>query len=79
MINRERVGEVDEMLRALGYSKGFNFGEGNYRDAMYLGDCDEGVWELCRLLGWEKELQVLVDGAAKAPIIPIQAAPLSAT
>lgn len=63
LINRERVGELDEMLRALGYTKGFNFGAGNYRDALYLGDCDAGVWELCRLLGWEQDLRDVIAGS----------------
>jgi len=26
-------------------------------DVVYLGKCDDGVRELCRLLGWEKELE----------------------
>lgn len=65
LINRERVGEADEMLRVLGYTKGFNFGAGNYRDALYLGDCDAGVWELCRLLGWEQDLtDIIADSDA---------------
>ena len=52
------------MLRALGCSKGFNFGTGNYRDALYLGDCDAGVWELCRLLDWEDDLQAVINGSS---------------
>ena len=31
LINRERVGEGDATLRALGVSRGFDFGSGNYR------------------------------------------------
>jgi len=27
-----------------------------YRDAAFVGDCDAGVVQLCRLLGWEDEL-----------------------
>lgn len=57
LVNMERVGEAPPELRSLGYSKGFNFGEGNYRDVLYQGDCDAGIKELCRLLGWEDELE----------------------
>ena len=33
------------------------------RDALYLGDCDAGVRQLCQLLGWEAELDALIaDG-----------------
>lgn len=64
LINRERVGETDPVLRQMGYKKGFNFGNGNFRDALFEGDCDEGIWTLCKLLGWEDELKQLVDGWA---------------
>ena len=60
LINREQVGDVDEVLRALGFTKGFNFGAGNYRDALFLGDCDEGVLKLCRLLDWEDDLHAVI-------------------
>ena len=62
LINRERVGEANPLGLRLGVDKGFNFGQGNYRDALFEGDCDDGIWELCRLLGWEEELQALIDG-----------------
>ena len=61
LINKERVGEADPVLRAMGYRKGFDFGAGNTRDALFEGDCDSGVWELCQLLGWEEELRELVE------------------
>ena len=32
---------------------------GNYRDVQMLGDCDDGVLQLARLLGWEEELILL--------------------
>lgn len=57
LINRERVGEAKNPL-----DEGFVFGKGNYRDALYLGDCDEGILDLCKLLGWEEELQKLISG-----------------
>jgi hypothetical protein len=34
--------------------------EDNYRDAVYLGACDEGVRRLAALLGWSAELDALV-------------------
>lgn len=47
LINREQVGNLD-------------FGEDNVRDALYEGDCDAGVEELARLLGWSDEFSELL-------------------
>jgi len=33
----------------------------NFRDVKWLGDCQEGVLELTRLLGWEKDLHDLIN------------------
>jgi len=73
LVNRERVGEAsgdpEARLRALleGRSTGgFAFGEGNYRDALYLGDCDDAVRQLCDHLGWTAELDDLLHSAARA-------------
>lgn len=61
LINREVAGELTPEMRAMGYQTGFDFEEGtNYRDAMFLGDCDDGVRQLCSLLGWEADLDALV-------------------
>lgn len=64
LINRERVGEADAALALLGYNRGFKF-DSPHRDALYIGDCDEGVKALASLLGWEKELQALIDEPAR--------------
>ncbi|GAB4819426.1 hypothetical protein N2152v2_006472 [Parachlorella kessleri] len=61
LINRERAGEVDPYLRVSGFNKGFNFDEGNYRDVFCEGDCDAGVMDLAKLLGWEEELNQLIE------------------
>jgi hypothetical protein len=47
-------GEVRVMARGVG-----NAGK-CYRDALFLGDCDEGVQQLVKLLGWEEEFQRLL-------------------
>eukprot|EP00873_Tetraselmis_striata_P007124 jgi/Tetstr1/427388/TSEL_017552.t1 len=66
LINREKAGErrgepdLLAMMQGRG-AGGFVFGEGNYRDALFLGDCDNGVAELASLLGWEDDLKALVD------------------
>ena len=60
LINREKVGEAEPELKRLGVEHGFNFGEGNYRDVLYLGNCDDGVAELCAMLGWTEDLQKLI-------------------
>jgi NAD-dependent deacetylase sirtuin 2 len=70
LVNRELVGEMDERTRKIaslvGGGSGFNFGEGNTRDAAYLGDCDAGFEELARLLGWSAELDDLVAAGRAA-------------
>lgn len=43
-------------------SAGFAFNvPGNRRDALFLGDCDDGVQALADALGWGKELQDMFD------------------
>ena len=37
LVNRERAGELTPGMQALGYTKGFTFGEGNYRWALAAG------------------------------------------
>ena len=37
-----------------------------YRDVCYIGDCDEGVRELCSLLGWEGEVEAILRSTAPA-------------
>lgn len=51
LINRDAVG------RATRGQDGFRFGpQGSGRDVFQKSDCDDGVLELCRQLGWKKEL-----------------------
>ena len=52
LINLERAGEADAALSLLGYSRGFRF-DASHRDALHLGDCDDGVRQLALLLGWQ--------------------------
>jgi len=71
LINRERAGErrreMDLIAMLRGHSPGgFVFGEGNYRDALFLGDCDAGVRHLASLLGWHGELKQLIDNQPSA-------------
>ena len=63
LVNRERVGEGKPALQKLGIGFGFNFGEGNARDVLYLGDCDNGARQLCEHLGWTAELDSLIAEA----------------
>ncbi|KAF9216500.1 NAD-dependent protein deacetylase sirtuin-2 [Podila verticillata] len=57
LINRDRAGE--------GMRMGFDFDDKwkhpVKRDALFLGNCDEGVRKLAQLCGWEDELQALYD------------------
>lgn len=52
LINREIVGDFDCN------------GEQSPRDAVFQGDCDDGVVELVKLLGWDTEFQELVNGTS---------------
>jgi hypothetical protein len=36
------------------------------RDALHLGDCDSAVQQLADLLGWQQELQQLVEAGDAA-------------
>ena len=70
LINREKVGTYSK--RRGGYSSpgmaqyGFRFDKSNYRDALFLGDCDDGCVALSRSLGWEEDLNALaVAGRAR--------------
>jgi hypothetical protein len=60
LINREVVGTIPQEMRALGFKNGLWFGEGNVRDAKFLGDCDTGVAQFARHLGWEDDFADLV-------------------
>lgn len=71
LINRERVGP----FRFCGMSS-------CYRDVCYIGDCDEGVRELCSLLGWEGEVEAILHSTAPADFpreLPILAETASST
>lgn len=69
LINRERVGVQDnsvlQLLQGGSFrSRGLMLGtDSNTRDVEWLGDIQEGVQELVRLLGWEEELKALMASA----------------
>jgi len=67
LINRERVGEQSsyQIIPGIGGGDGFDFDAG-YRDALFLGDCDDGVRQLAELLGWESDLERLIEEAGCA-------------
>jgi len=70
LINREAAGMCDSLPR------GFRFNlteEGkNWRDAWYNGDCDSGCRALAAALGWEADLDALIEskGTATAETAP---------
>lgn len=53
LINRDPVGV---WRKYVDYPNANKF---NYRDVSYLGNCDDGIRELAKLLGWQEELQQL--------------------
>jgi NAD+-dependent protein deacetylase sirtuin 2 len=52
LINKEKVGHM---------SGGFKFNKKNTRDVALINDCDSGVRELAEELGWDKELEILIN------------------
>jgi NAD-dependent deacetylase sirtuin 2 len=67
LVNREVVGEMSprarKMASLVGHGGfGFDFDSPtNRRDALFLGDCDDGFCELAQLLGWKEELTALAE------------------
>ena len=53
------MGEAEAALSLLGHSRGFKF-DSQHRDALYLGNCDEGAQILANALGWGKDLERLI-------------------
>ena len=52
---------VSDRLDVLLNGGGLQLGKGNnYRDAAWLGECDKGVMELAKGVGWHDELENLV-------------------
>lgn len=57
-------------------SEGFDFepaGTGAWEDVLHLGSCDDGVRQLCRLLGWEADLDARIAATAAARAALLQA------
>ena len=69
LVNRERVGPWAHAAYATGGGGGggaFAREEAGWKeDRFFEGDCDDAVWQLCALLGWEAQLQAVLDAAPK--------------
>ncbi|XP_033217139.1 NAD-dependent protein deacetylase sirtuin-2 [Belonocnema kinseyi] len=62
LINKEKVGTADRLMRFLGMKKGLDFdSKDSGRDIAWLGDCDLGCQEFAEKLGWGDELKALVE------------------
>ncbi|XP_059478518.1 NAD-dependent protein deacetylase sirtuin-2 [Neocloeon triangulifer] len=62
LINREKAGAANPLMRALGLgSAGLDFSSDNHRDVAWLGDCDAGCEALAKALGWDHELRELLQ------------------
>lgn len=68
LFNRECVGttpllrsegdsEVYAKIRPTVKNNPFSFSDETRQDIFCQGECDDSVWKLCRLLGWEDDLQ----------------------
>lgn len=66
LINREKAGGRDRIMKMLNIGGGMDFdGEKNSRDVAYIGDCDDGCKDLAKKLGWESELNELIESEYK--------------
>ncbi|KAJ1917965.1 hypothetical protein H4219_002906 [Mycoemilia scoparia] len=63
LINREKVGKGKR--RGQGFDFDLTNGSIYRRDAFYKGDCDTGCLKLAKLLGWEDDLQQLINEEQK--------------
>lgn len=55
-------------------SNGFRFhADGNYRDVLALGDCDDVVQQLVELAGWEEEFAALQAAASETHAAAMEA------
>eukprot|EP00929_Paragymnodinium_shiwhaense_P066840 TRINITY_DN33583_c0_g1_i1.p1 TRINITY_DN33583_c0_g1~~TRINITY_DN33583_c0_g1_i1.p1 ORF type:complete len:326 (+),score=48.11 TRINITY_DN33583_c0_g1_i1:115-1092(+) len=67
LVNRDRVGEADaaggdDFMRLFNTSSaGFRFDDPGTRDVFLEGNCDDGISQLCSLLGWEAELSDMMS------------------
>ncbi|XP_012280366.1 NAD-dependent protein deacetylase sirtuin-2 isoform X2 [Orussus abietinus] len=64
LINKEKVGIQDRLVRFFGMRQGLVFDPSEShagRDAAWLGDCDTGCQLLAEKLGWGDELKTLVE------------------
>ncbi|KAG8313842.1 NAD-dependent protein deacetylase sirtuin-2 [Homalodisca vitripennis] len=53
LINREKAGHRDRLMRMLGMGGGLDFdSDTNSRDVLWLGDCDVGCQLLADQIGW---------------------------
>lgn len=76
LFNLESVGEasargLSRLVMSGGASEGFDFDgrtgrQQGIRDVRFIGTSDEGVRELCRALGWERELDELYERETSA-------------
>eukprot|EP00301_Raphidiophrys_heterophryoidea_P027735 c9800_g1_i1.p1 GENE.c9800_g1_i1~~c9800_g1_i1.p1 ORF type:complete len:438 (+),score=130.85 c9800_g1_i1:102-1415(+) len=57
LINRTKAGESHSIFQ------GFQFSHSNHRDALFLGDCDEGVRQLAAELQWTQDFDQLIASA----------------
>ena len=65
LINKEPVGDPSMFgsfaTSLFGLNPKFAEGKNQERDVFLQGDCDQGCRELCRLLGWEEDLDRLIQ------------------
>ncbi|XP_037093544.1 NAD-dependent protein deacetylase sirtuin-2-like isoform X2 [Pollicipes pollicipes] len=65
LVNKEKCGRPNLLMRMMGQS-GLEFdSSSNYRDVAWLGTCDDGAVAMAAALGWQEELRRLQgeDGA----------------
>jgi len=66
LINLEKVGEADPVMRYFGLPAGLDFSKPSSSDVFFQTTCDDGCREFARLMGWEEELMELKNKANEA-------------
>ncbi|CAJ0932377.1 unnamed protein product, partial [Mesorhabditis belari] len=61
LVNLEAVGRASRLEEMIG-TTGLCYGrDGNTRDVFWKGSCDEGARKMADLLGWDAELDILIE------------------
>lgn len=67
LINREAAGTYDKLDCGFRFQLSAEEGK-NWRDVLHAGDCDSGCRTLAKILGWESDLDALIESKGAATV-----------